>query len=140
MALNAPCTRIRGAGSLESYAAYAPRPAGRGCWCRVTRKARDWHGLPTCHRFDVMEHAARNAQPLRVGPQGRVVIPAALRNALGFRPGDTVVAWTEGDRLILRSRKAVEDELLAMFQHVQGSMAEELIQERRAEAAREARD
>jgi AbrB family looped-hinge helix DNA binding protein len=87
-----------------------------------------------------MEHAARNAQPLRVGPQGRVVIPAALRNALGFRPGDTVVAWTEGDRLILRSRKAVEEELLAMFQHVQGSMAEELIQERRAEAAREARD
>jgi AbrB family looped-hinge helix DNA binding protein len=78
------------------------------------------------------------AQRVRVGPQGRLVIPAALRRALGLHPGEDLVAWVEGDRLVLRPRRAVEAELWAMFPAGVPSLAAELIVERRAEAAREA--
>lgn len=40
-------------------------------------------------------------------------------------------------RIVLRPRRAIEEELWAMFQDVKVSLAEELIRERRAEAARE---
>ncbi|CAN5234494.1 hypothetical protein BH24GEM2_BH24GEM2_17810 [soil metagenome] len=79
-------------------------------------------------------------QRIRVGPQGRLVIPAALRRALQVTPGDTMVAWVEGDQIILRSRRAIEEELWAMFRDIPGSMAEELIRERRLEAERELAD
>ena len=38
---------------------------------------------------------------VRLGPQGRIVIPAEMRRALGVEEGDTLVAWTEGGRLVL---------------------------------------
>jgi len=75
---------------------------------------------------------------MRIGPQGRVVIPAKYRRALGLEPGDQVVVWLEGDRLVMRSRRAVEEELWALFAEVEGSLADELIQERRRDAEREA--
>jgi AbrB family looped-hinge helix DNA binding protein len=75
---------------------------------------------------------------LRLGPQGRLVIPVELRKALSLKPGDTLVAWAEGDHLVLRPRRAVEEELWALFERVQGSLAADLIRERRAEAQREA--
>jgi len=62
------------------------------------------------------------------------VIPKPLRRILGLKPGDTLVAWLEGDRLIFRPRKAVEEELWALMQDVKGSLAGELIEERRREA------
>jgi AbrB family looped-hinge helix DNA binding protein len=79
-----------------------------------------------------------SVETLRVGPQGRVLLPSRLRKALGLKPGDTLVAWQEGDTLVLRSRNAIKHELWKMFEHVEGSMAEELIRERREEAARDA--
>jgi len=75
--------------------------------------------------------------PIQVSPQGRIVIPKALRQALGLKPGDTLVAWLEGDRLILRPRQAVEEELWALMRDVKESLADELIEERRREAERE---
>jgi antitoxin component of MazEF toxin-antitoxin module len=65
------------------------------------------------------------------------VIPSNLRQALGVGPGDDLNAWLEGDRLILRPRRAVEEELWAMFAGIEGSLADELIEERREEARRE---
>lgn len=78
-----------------------------------------------------------SAETLRINPQGRVLLPARLRKALGFEPGDTLVAWQEGDTLVLRSRETIKQELWHMFEHVEGSMAEELIRERREEATKE---
>ena len=79
------------------------------------------------------------AQPLRVGPQGRIVIPVHWRRALRLEPGDTLVAWIEGeDRLILRPRRAVEEELWALFEGLEQSLSSDLIRERRAEAEADA--
>jgi AbrB family looped-hinge helix DNA binding protein len=78
-----------------------------------------------------------DARPLRLGPHGRVVIPAALRRALNVEPGDTLVAWLDGDRLTLRPRGAVEEELWDMIRAHGGGLADELIADRRAEARRE---
>lgn len=75
---------------------------------------------------------------LRLGSRGRVVIPAGIRRELGFRDGDALIASIERDRLVLRSREAVERELRDMFGDVEGSLSEELTAERRHEARREA--
>lgn len=79
-------------------------------------------------------------QLVRVGPQGRIVIPAAPRRTLNLRPGDVLAAWVEGDRLVLRPRRAIEEELWSQFAGVADSMADELIAERRREARRGAEE
>ena len=66
-----------------------------------------------------------------------MVIPAAIRNALKLKPGDTLICRPEGDRLILKARREIEQELWNSFAKVKGSLSRELIQERRREARRE---
>ncbi|HXJ91803.1 MAG TPA: AbrB/MazE/SpoVT family DNA-binding domain-containing protein [Terriglobia bacterium] len=75
--------------------------------------------------------------PVRVGPQGRVVIPAPVRKELGLRSGDTLLCGAAGDRMVLELRRAAEEDLWAHFSGVRGSLAQELIRERRREARRE---
>lgn len=79
---------------------------------------------------------------VQVGAQGRLVIPAALRKALNLKPGDRLVARQEGDRLVLERREAIEKRLQDRFRHIppEVSMVDELIAERRAEAAKEAEE
>jgi len=78
---------------------------------------------------------------LQVNPQGRVTIPAPLRNELGFEPGTTVVAYVEDGRLVLEHRAHVlerlQNEVLAAAARSsgRGSAVDELIADRRAEAA-----
>jgi AbrB family looped-hinge helix DNA binding protein len=82
---------------------------------------------------------AQNAD-VRVGPQGRVVIPARLRDELHLDPGEVLVAHVEGDRLVLERRQAVLDRLQAAFRAAvprSARLADELVSERRAEAGRE---
>jgi AbrB family looped-hinge helix DNA binding protein len=77
---------------------------------------------------------------VRVGPQGRVVIPARLRDALSLHPGDVLVARVDGDRLVLERRQAVLDRLRAAFADAVPptvSLVDELIAERRDEAAKD---
>jgi AbrB family looped-hinge helix DNA binding protein len=74
---------------------------------------------------------------VKIGPQGRIVVPVQLRRELGVEPGDHLVAFVENGKLIVQTRAETERELLAMFQGVEGSMSEELIRERREEARRE---
>lgn len=74
-----------------------------------------------------------------VGPKGRVVIPVEARRALGLVEGSELVAIVEGDAVVLLPRHAVKARLRAMFANVRGSMAAELIEERRAAAAEESR-
>jgi AbrB family looped-hinge helix DNA binding protein len=83
-----------------------------------------------------------SSNEVQVGAQGRVVIPAALRKALNLKPGDRLVARSEGNRLVLEKREAIVERLQAMFAHVPSefSLVDELIAERRAEATRESRE
>lgn len=77
---------------------------------------------------------------LRVGEQGRIVIPSELRKQLGIEAGTELVIRIESGRLVLETRSAILARLQAQFAQVQGSMADELIAERRAEVERELRN
>jgi AbrB family looped-hinge helix DNA binding protein len=81
-----------------------------------------------------------SSNEVQVGAQGRLVIPAALRKALGLKPGDRLIARQEGESLVLERREAIEQRLQDRFRHIprEVSLVDELIAERRAEAAREA--
>ena len=75
---------------------------------------------------------------VRLGAQGRLVVPAPMRKALGFRPGETLVARIEDGHLVIEKSEAVERRLHDHFRKFEGrSLAEELIAERREEARRE---
>ena len=76
----------------------------------------------------------------RVGDDGRVVIPAVFRKQLGLTPGQHVVIEADGDTVRLRNWNRVLTEVQDYCRSVvpEGvSLSEELIAERRAEAARE---
>lgn len=77
-------------------------------------------------------------EELALGKQGRVVIPARLRHALGLKPGDRLVVRQEGDRIVLERREAVEQRLKARVGKIPKdvSLVDELLADRRADAAR----
>lgn len=93
------------------------------------------HGYVAHSSVMASEHGAR----VRVGPQGRIVVPAALRRRLGIEAGDVLVARAEDDRLVLERREAVLARIRQRFAHIppEVSLVDELIAERRREAARE---
>lgn len=74
-----------------------------------------------------------------MGRKGRVVIPAGIRRALGIEEGSELVAMVEGEAVILVPRSAIKTRLRSIFAGTAKSMRDELIAERRAEAARDAR-
>jgi len=76
---------------------------------------------------------------LALSKQGRLVIPARLRRALGLQPGDRLVARQDGDRIILERREAVERRVKARVANIpqDASLVDELLADRRAEAAKE---
>ncbi|MBX3550159.1 MAG: AbrB/MazE/SpoVT family DNA-binding domain-containing protein [Xanthobacteraceae bacterium] len=77
---------------------------------------------------------------VRLGPDGRVVIPAAFREALGIGEGDTLFARVENGEINLLTPSGVMRRVNAMAREFvpEGvSLADELIAERRREAAEE---
>ena len=74
---------------------------------------------------------------------GKIVIPAELRRELGLEDGDTLVFEREGDRIVMKTRqqvlREVQQEFKAMLGEYEGSLVDELIADRRAEAAKEDR-
>ena len=80
-----------------------------------------------------------SAIPVKVGPKGRVVVPAPIRRELGIEEGTELLARIEGDGIVLEPRSAALQRLRALFAHVPRdvSLVDELIAERRAEARRE---
>lgn len=87
-----------------------------------------------CHHL-----AMSDTQVVAVGPKGRVVIPAAIRRQLQLAEGSELVALLEGGGVLLLPREAVKRRLRNMFAGVGTSMADELIRDRRAAAAKESR-
>ncbi len=77
---------------------------------------------------------------VRLGCQGRLVIPAALRRSLGFEAGDALIARESEGRLVLEKQETIKRRLKARFSQVprDRSLADELIAERHEEAKREA--
>lgn len=77
---------------------------------------------------------------VKLGKQGRLVVPAPLRQELGLEAGDELVARVEDGRLVFEPRAAVAARLRTRFGGVKVSLADELLKERRTEAAREAEE
>jgi AbrB family looped-hinge helix DNA binding protein len=77
---------------------------------------------------------------VRVGRQGRIVIPAPLREEMGLGLGEELLGRVEDGRLVLERREDVVRRLRSRFRNIPAErvLSEELISERREEAAREA--
>ncbi len=71
--------------------------------------------------------------------EGRVALPADIRQKLGLKEGDELILTLEGNRLILESEAALLEQLYAAVgkpsDHTLAS--DELIHERREEASKE---
>ena len=83
-----------------------------------------------------METEAR----MRVNENGRVVIPASFRDALGINIGDEILLRVEGDELrITTLQRRLERAQRLVRKHVKPgvSLADELIAERRKAARNE---
>ncbi len=74
---------------------------------------------------------------LVLGQQGRLVIPAEVRSALGLTPGDELHLHVTGSRLVLERRGDAVEQLRRFAKDVSRSRSfvDELLAERRAAAA-----
>jgi AbrB family looped-hinge helix DNA binding protein len=76
----------------------------------------------------------------RINENGRVVIPASFRKALGLRAGDPLVLRIENNELritTLRQRLAKAQQLVRKHVPATRSLVDELIADRREAARRE---
>lgn len=76
---------------------------------------------------------------LRLNQNGRIVIPAAIREAIGLKRGQELILWAEKGEVRIttaakRARRA--QELVRKYVPDDVSLADELIADRRREAAR----
>ena len=80
---------------------------------------------------------------LRLGPGGRVVIPADMREAMGLKQGDALIAKLSGSELTLVTLMGMVNGLQAITNRrvpANVSLVDEFIAEKRADAAREEQD
>lgn len=89
----------------------------------------------------VADHSqAKDSIKVRVGPDGRIVIPAAFREALGLRENDVLFARIEGEEVHLLTPKGAALRARAIIRQFvpEGvSLVDELIEDRRRETERE---
>ena len=77
---------------------------------------------------------------VKINPNGRIVIPASFREALGVQTGDEIVLRMENDELRIttqRQRIQKAQRLLANLVGPERSLSDELIAERRKAAKNE---
>lgn len=74
---------------------------------------------------------------LVLGQQGRIVIPAEVRTALGLAPGDQLHLHLDGRRVVLERQQDAASELRGLASSVPEarSVVDELLAERRLAAA-----
>ncbi len=77
---------------------------------------------------------------VKLGQNGRMIIPAEIRHGLNLKEGDELLITTDNKRLILETEEALLERLyLAVGESTEGELiSEELLRERREEAKREA--
>jgi AbrB family looped-hinge helix DNA binding protein len=86
----------------------------------------------------VTRHERLPGGRFKVGAGGRIVIPADIRELLGVKEGDVLLGTFKDGRLTLKSVATTIADVRAMLGPFEGlSMVDELLAERRAEAARE---
>lgn len=97
-------------------------------------------------RRDPPERASRTVglqaggHAIQVKPDGDLLIPAELVTGFKARPGDTLVAQVEDDRIILMTRNAALARARRLVRSLVPdgvSLSDELIRDRRLEARRE---
>ena len=90
------------------------------------------------HSCDVWHDQPMDAT-LVLGKQGRLVIPASIRTALGLAPGDRLHLHVTGRRLVLERQQDAVAELRALAAEVptNRSLVEELLADRRLAAETE---
>ncbi len=71
---------------------------------------------------------------IQVGPKGRVVIPAMIRQKLGIQQGTQLGVGISNGAVLLIPMHEIESRLQNMFRELDVSMSGELLKERRAEA------
>ena len=90
------------------------------------------------------EEGARSApMRLRLGPDGRIVIPAPFREALGLSEGDTLIGSVSDGELHLLTRQAAvrrAQAIVRQFVPEGVSLVDELLEDRRREVEREQQD
>lgn len=77
---------------------------------------------------------------VRLGPDGRVVVPAPIRDALGLKEGDVLFARLEGGEIKLLTPQSAmmrAQAIVRQFVPADVSLVDELIADRRREAAQE---
>lgn len=75
-----------------------------------------------------------------LGSNGRIVIPAAARRALGIDEGDELILVVEDGEIRVRTAKEAArkaQELVRRYRRSEESLADSLVAERRDEATRE---
>lgn len=106
-------------------------------WNSVGEKER-W--IPTREADERRREVKMTAIRGRLVDGGRLVVPAAMRKSLGLETGSAVLMELHGDELRIRPvRSALRriQEKLRVHAPAEGTLSDELIAERRAEAERE---
>jgi AbrB family looped-hinge helix DNA binding protein len=86
------------------------------------------------------EAASPTDHGVRMGPDGRVLIPAALRAAAGMKAGDRLTIKVVDGRVVIETQVSAIARVAGMFAHLKKpgeSVVDEFIAEKRAEAGRE---
>jgi bifunctional DNA-binding transcriptional regulator/antitoxin component of YhaV-PrlF toxin-antitoxin module len=89
---------------------------------------------------DIRVESAMESRSTKIVDGGKLVIPASFRRELGLQVGDTVVMEVVEGELRVRSRDAAIADIQKLVRSLvpEGvSLSDELIADRRAEAARE---
>jgi AbrB family looped-hinge helix DNA binding protein len=77
---------------------------------------------------------------VRVGPKGRIVLPAPIRREVGLEEGAEIVVRADRGRIVLESRADALERLRAVVRDAVPpslSLVDELLDARRAESERE---
>ncbi len=79
-----------------------------------------------------------SATQVVLGRQGRLVVPAHLRRELKLQEGDRLSLVRDGDQIVLTPQRGDVEALHGLLSHLgNGHEVDDLMAERRAEAARE---
>ena len=87
---------------------------------------------------DIPELRENTIVRVEVGKQGRIVIPAHIRQELGIEEGTRVGVRVNDGVIELITPETAKRQLREMFKHTPENLSEELLAERRAEAAADA--